>query len=113
VTVKIAAALRTRELLRRPARVPRGNASMRGALAAAEDIYGAACRGARTSWLRDVVLRSPALISTATCYATITLTAAMMATLPPRLGNSTGGRDNSRRRDDYQAHSTEAADGRG
>ena len=37
---------------------------------------------ARTSWLRDVALRNPALIPAATCYAAITLTAAILARLP-------------------------------
>ena len=94
--VQVAAPRRTRDLLRRLARVRRGNASMRAALAADE----AAPRGAaRTSWLRDVALRNPALIPAATCYVVITLTAAILARLPQRPGR-TWGRDDSSRQDD-------------
>ena len=110
VSARIAAPRRVRDLLRSLVRMRRGNASMRAALAAAGSTYGAGRGAARTSWLRDVALRDPALIPAATCYAAITLTAAVLARFPQRPG--TWGRDDSSRQDDYDAGSMEAADGR-
>ena len=107
VSAQIAAPRRTRDLLRRIVRVRRGNASMRATLAA----QGAARPTARTSWLRDVAMRDPTLIPAATCYAAITLTASILAKLPQRRG--LWGRDDSSRKDDYQADHMEAADGPG
>ena len=108
VSVRIAAPRRTRDLLRRLTRVRRGNAGMRATLPGRRGVRG----GARTSWLRDVTLRNPALIPAATCYAGITLTAAILARLPQRPGD-TWGRDDSSRQDGYRVSGGEAADGRG
>jgi glycosyltransferase involved in cell wall biosynthesis len=99
VTTRVAAPRRTRDLLRRLTRVRRGNAGMRATLPGTRG-------GARTSWLRDVALRNPALIPAATCYAGITLTAAILARLPQRPGGTWG-------RDDSSRQEGEAADGRG
>jgi glycosyltransferase involved in cell wall biosynthesis len=107
VNVRIAAPQRTRDLLRRLVRVRRGNASMRATLAAEGGARGAGRRGRRTSWLRDVALRNPALIPAATCYAGITLTASILARLPQRPGHQWGRDDSSR-----QDGGTGAADGR-
>lgn len=107
VSARIAAPRRTRDLLRRLVRVRHGNASMRAALAADGGVRPAA----RTSWLRDVALRSPALIPAAICYAAITVTASVLARLPHQFGGAWG-RDDSSRQDDHQASEMEAADGR-
>jgi len=110
VTVQVSAPRRTRDLVRRLARVRRGNASMRAALAADGGARGAARRGARLSWLRDVALRNPTLIPAATCYAAITFTASVLAMLPQRTADAWG-RDDSSRRDDYQVSGRATADG--
>jgi glycosyltransferase involved in cell wall biosynthesis len=101
VSSQIAAPRRTRDLLRRLVRIRRGNASMRVALAASGDIRDTGRRTARTSWLRDIVLRDPALIPAAACHAAITIAAAIIAQFPPRPG-AAWGRDDSSRQDDYQ-----------
>ena len=110
VCSRIAAPRRTRDLLRRLVRIRRGNASMRAALAASGDIRDTGRRGARTSWLRDVALRDPALIPAAACYAAITITAAIIARFPQRPG-AAWGRDDSSRQDDYQTGGVRASDG--
>ena len=82
VSARVAAPRRVRDLLRSLVRMRRGNASMRAALAAAGSTYGAGRGAARTSWLRDVALRDPALIPAATCYAAITCRHSRNSALP-------------------------------
>jgi glycosyltransferase involved in cell wall biosynthesis len=94
----VATPRRVGDLLRRLARVRRGNASLRAALAADENFHGEARSVARTSWLRDVALRNPTLIPAAVCYVAITLTAAALARLPQQ-PHGAWGRDNSSRQD--------------
>jgi glycosyltransferase involved in cell wall biosynthesis len=106
VSAVVTAPQRTRDLLRRLARVRRGNASMRAA-------SGGRARSAdRTSWMRDVALRNPALVPAAVCYAAITATASVLAKLPGRSGNMWG-HDVSSRQDDRQGRPMEASDGQG
>jgi glycosyltransferase involved in cell wall biosynthesis len=112
VSTLIAAPRRTRDLLRRLVRVRRANASLRAALAADRDTQGAGGRTAHTSWLRDVVLRDPSLIPAATCYATISLTSAILARLPQRRRDAWG-RDDSSRQDDHRTDGMSVANGRG
>ncbi len=86
VTVTVAAPRRTRDLLRRLARVRAGNAALRAALPGVRPAD-------RWSWLRDVVLPRPWLAPAAACYVAITLAAATAARRP-----TTGwGRDDSTR----------------
>jgi glycosyltransferase involved in cell wall biosynthesis len=99
VSAQVTAPRRTRDLLRRLVRVRRGNASMRAALPIGTGPRGAGRHAARTSWLHDVALRKPTLIPAATCYAAITLTAAILARLPRRPGNAWGRDDSSRQTD--------------
>jgi glycosyltransferase involved in cell wall biosynthesis len=106
VSARVAAPRRTLDLLRRLARVRRGNASMRAAPAAGGGARGEVRRAARMSWLRDVALPNPALIPAATCYAAITVTASVLARLPQRPVGAWG-RDNSSRQDDPPAGRTE------
>jgi glycosyltransferase involved in cell wall biosynthesis len=103
VSAWVTAPRRTRDLLRRLVRVRRGNASMRAALAAGSGTRSASRRSARTSWLHDVALRNPALIPAATCYAAITLTAAVLAKLPQRPGDAWGHDDSSRQNSEIGA----------
>jgi Glycosyl transferase family 2 len=103
VSARVTAPRRTRDLIRRLVRVRRGNASMRAALAIGSGPNGAGRPAARTSWLRDVALRQPNLIPAATCYAAITLTAAVLARLPRRPGNAWGRDDSSRQNTDSGA----------
>jgi glycosyltransferase involved in cell wall biosynthesis len=106
VSAVVTAPQRTRDLLRRLARVRRGNASMRAA-------SGGRARSAdRRSWMRDVALRNPALVPAAVCYAAITATASVLAKLPGRSGNMWG-HDVSSRQDDRQGRPMEASDGQG
>jgi glycosyltransferase involved in cell wall biosynthesis len=112
VSARIATPLRTGDLLRRLARVRRGNASMRAARAAGPDSQGEVRGAARTSWLRDVALRHPSLAPAAACYAMITVTAAILAKLPQKQGDAWG-RDDSSRQDEQQTGHMETADGRG
>src|SRR5690606_19027416 len=71
---------RTRDLVRRLARVRAGNAALRARAASAPATSGPAPRAAaRLSWLRDVVLPRPWLAPAAVCYVAITLTAALLA----------------------------------
>jgi glycosyltransferase involved in cell wall biosynthesis len=112
VSSRISAPRRTRDLLRRLARVRRGNASMRAALPATSDLHGgAARRRARTSWLRDVVLRDPTLVPAAICYAAITIIASALARLPQQPG-AAWGRDDSSRSNDYQSSTMGVTDDR-
>jgi hypothetical protein len=131
VSSRIAAPRRTADLLRRQIRVRRGNAGLRAQAASSGTASGseasaraasggiqasgggeASVRGAaRTSWLRDVALREPALLPAAACYAGITLLAAGLARLPAQPGGSWG-RDNSSRAADHQPGPAEALDGR-
>ena len=77
VSTTIASPRSTRDLVYRLARVRRGNMSMRRLQSGATDIR-ASHRG-RTSWLFDVVLRSPTLIPAGVCYVFITIMAAILA----------------------------------
>jgi glycosyltransferase involved in cell wall biosynthesis len=114
VSSRIAAPRRTSDLVRRLARVRRGNAALRAhaAAAGAAGAQAPAVRGAaRSSWLRDVALRNPALLPAAACYAGITLLAAARARLPgPQAG--AWGRDDSSRAADQEHGTAEALDGR-
>lgn len=65
----------TRALVRRLARVRRGNAAMRRAGVAAQGVRGAD----RSSWLRDVVVRRPWLVPAAAVYVVLTLAAERLA----------------------------------
>jgi glycosyltransferase involved in cell wall biosynthesis len=69
VTSRVATPLRTRDLVRRLARVRAGNSTMRTTAPGVR-------RSARSSWLRDVVLPRPWLAPAAACYVAITLVAA-------------------------------------
>ena len=111
-SARIVAPRRTRDLVRRLARVRRANASVRAVLAPEEGAHNGVRRAARTSWLRDVVLRNPTLIPAAACYAAISITASILARLPQRPGDGWG-RDDSSRHDDNPASGMEAADGGG
>jgi glycosyltransferase involved in cell wall biosynthesis len=86
-TSRVATPLRTRDLIRRLARVRAGNAAMRGA---SPGVRGSA----RSSWLRDVVLPRPWLAPAAVCYVAITLLAAVKAR---RQSPASWGRDASTR----------------
>jgi hypothetical protein len=123
VSSRIAAPRRTADLVRRLTRVRRGNASLRAGSAqagagsaqagpAAQAGSGARVRrAARTSWLRDVALRNPALLPAAACYAGITILAASLARLPWQPGGGWA-RDDSSRVADHQPGVVGAADGR-
>ena len=114
VSSRIAAPRRTIDLVRRLARVRRGNAALRthAADAGAAGAQAPAVRGAaRSSWLRDVALRNPALLPAAACYAGITLLAAALARLPAQ-DAGTWGRDDSSRAVDQEHGTAEALDGR-
>lgn len=93
VTAVIATPRRTRDLIRRLARVRAGNTAMRAAM-------GAGVRAAaRSSWLRDVILPRPWLAPAGACYAVLMLTAALLARRQAtRSGIGAGwGRDESSR----------------
>ncbi len=80
VSSVVATPRRTRDLVRRLARVRAGNAALRARAASAPATSGPAPRAAaRLSWLRDVVLPRPWLAPAAVCYVAITLTAALLA----------------------------------
>jgi glycosyltransferase involved in cell wall biosynthesis len=108
---RVVAPRRTHDLVRRLVRVRRGNASMRAALADGRPADVSRGR-ARSSWLRDVVLRKPTLIPAAVVYATITVIAAVAARRPEQPG-VIWERDNSSRLTDGETATVEAADGRG
>lgn len=109
VSSRVAVPRRTSALVRRLVRVRRGNAALRAQAAVA----GAGVRGtARTSWLRDVALRDPALLPAAACYAGITLLAAGLARLPAQPAGAWGF-DNSSRSGDQQPGKAEVFDERG
>jgi glycosyltransferase involved in cell wall biosynthesis len=74
----VATPRRTRDLVRRLARVRAGNAAMRAA-AVTGDMPSGVRRAANTSWLRDVVLPRPWLLPAAACYVGIILAAAVTA----------------------------------
>jgi glycosyltransferase involved in cell wall biosynthesis len=89
VVARIATPRRTRDLVRRLARVRAGNAAMRTASAGVRP-------AARSSWLRDVVLPRPWLAPAAACY--VALTAAAVMTARRGAGHDTlWGRDDSSR----------------
>jgi len=102
VASTVAAPRRTRELIRRLARVRAGNAVMRAAAASGETGAGVR-RSVRSSWLRDVVLPRPWLAPAAACYVTITLVAAAAARRQIRSGTTEWGHDASTRRPVTQA----------
>ncbi len=108
VSSRIAAPRRTADLVRRLVRVRRGNTALRARAGGAK---GRVRGAARTSWLRDVALRNPALLPAAACYATITLLAAVLARRQVEAA-SAWGRDNSSRVGDHQPGNAEALDGR-
>lgn len=112
VTARVVVPRHTSDLLRRLARVRRGNARLRAARGADSDSQGKVRGAARTSWLRDVALRNPSLAPAAACYVAITITAAILAKLPQKPGAGWG-RDESSRHDEHQAGQMETADGRG
>jgi glycosyltransferase involved in cell wall biosynthesis len=89
VSARVAVPWRTRDLLRRLVRVRRGNASLRAA-SSNRGTPGQIRGTAYTSWLRDVVLRNPALVPAAACYAAITVAAAVLARFPRLLGDAWG-----------------------
>jgi glycosyltransferase involved in cell wall biosynthesis len=88
VAADVATPLRTRDLVRRLARVRAGNAALRAASTGVRP-------AARTSWLRDVVLRRPWLAPAAVCYVSLTLAAALLARQRSRA--TSWGRDESGR----------------
>jgi glycosyltransferase involved in cell wall biosynthesis len=96
VPAVVATPRRTRDLVRRLARVRGGNAEMRSA--AARGQLGAAVRPAnRFAWLKDVAVRRPWLVPAAVCYVVITLYAALLA----RTGRDRGwARDDSSRQEE-------------
>ncbi len=86
----VATPLRTADLVRRLGRVRAGNAAMRAS--------GSTVRRAdRWSWLRDVVVRRPALIPHAVCYVALTATAALLGRRARRDGTVRWDRDDSSR----------------
>lgn len=93
VAARIATPRRTRDLVRRLARVRSGNASIRGASAGVR-------RADRSSWLRDVVLPRPWLVPAGICYAAITVLAAAKARRSPASGGAWG-RDESSREESH------------
>jgi len=95
-TSRVAAPLRTRDLIHRLARVRAGNATMRAASTGGQAPSGVR-RSARLSWLRDVVVPRPWLAPAATCYVAITLTAVLQARWRARRGTAGWGRDSSTR----------------
>lgn len=92
----VATPRRTRDLVGRLARVRAGNAAMRAAAAAGEAPSGVR-RSARSSWLRDVVLRRPWLAPAGACYAALVLTAELSARRQRRQGVRWGHDESSRR----------------
>jgi glycosyltransferase involved in cell wall biosynthesis len=93
---RVATPLRTRDLVRRLARVRAGNAAMRAAAAMGQAPSGVR-RSARSSWLRDVVVPRPWLAPAAACYVGLIL-AAELAARRDRGDTITWGRDESTRR---------------
>lgn len=92
VEAEVATPLRTRDLVRRLARVRAGNAALRATGAGtATNVRPAA----RLSWLRDVVLPRPWLAPAAAGYVGLTVTAALLARRRSRAGR--WGRDQSSR----------------
>jgi glycosyltransferase involved in cell wall biosynthesis len=88
VSAAVETPLRTRDLVRRLARVRAGNAALR--------VGSTGVRPAsRLAWLRHVVLRQPRLAPAAACYVALTLTAALLARRRSRAGH--WGRDESSR----------------
>lgn len=111
VATVVAAPRRTTDLVRRLARVRRGNASLRAALPARRDSRGAGRRRGRMSWLTDVVLRDPVLAPAALWYVTITLVAVILAKRSPQ--GTAWGRDNSTRQDVHGAGRRQLTAGHG
>lgn len=95
VSSVVATPRRTRDLVRRLARVRAGNAALRARAGSAEAAGPAPRASARLSWLRDVVLPRPWLAPAAVCYVAITLAAALLARR--YLRNPAWGRDESTR----------------
>lgn len=111
VSTEVAAPRSTRDLVRRLARVRRANAGIRAALPSRSDFHGGGRRRARMSWLRDVVLRNPALIPAAVCYVGLTLAASIVARRQQQAGVQWA-RDDSSRRDVSQQGNMEATRGK-
>jgi glycosyltransferase involved in cell wall biosynthesis len=93
---RVATPRRTRDLVRRLARVRAGNAAMRTAAAHGDAPTGVR-RSARSSWLRDVVLPQPWLAPAAACYVGL-IVAAELTARRGRGGAISWGRDESTRR---------------
>jgi glycosyltransferase involved in cell wall biosynthesis len=89
VASRIATPRRTRDLVRRLARVRSGNAAIRGSATGVRQAN-------RSSWLRDVVLPRPWLAPAGICYAAITVLAAAKSRRSPASG-AQWGRDESSR----------------
>lgn len=95
VSTVVATPRRTRDLVRRLARVRAGNAALR--TAAAAGAAPARVRQAdRLSWLRDVVLHRPWLIPAGACYAGVVLAAELAARRTGRAGERWGRDESSR-----------------
>jgi glycosyltransferase involved in cell wall biosynthesis len=95
VASRIATPRRTRDLIRRLARVRSGNASIRGEATGVR-------RADRSSWLRDVVLPRPWLAPAGICYAAITVLAAAKARRSPATGAQWGRDESSREESDVR-----------
>jgi glycosyltransferase involved in cell wall biosynthesis len=100
VAAAVAAPRRTRDLVRRLARVRAGNAALRARAAGSPggdptrpDGTAGVRPASRLAWLRHVVLPRPWLAPAAACYVGLTLAAALLARQRP----STWGRDESSR----------------
>ncbi|MDO3704288.1 glycosyltransferase family 2 protein [Micromonospora sp. C28SCA-DRY-2] len=89
-TVRVAAPMRTGDLIRRLVRVRAGNAALRDSLPGVR-------RSRRSSWLTDVVLRAPRLSPAAVCYVVITLLAERGARRAARTGRVAWAHDRSSR----------------
>jgi glycosyltransferase involved in cell wall biosynthesis len=88
VSAAVETPLRTRDLVRRLARVRAGNAALRASRSGVRS-------ASRLAWLRAVVLRRPWLAPAAVCYVAITVTAALLARQRSRAAS--WGRDESSR----------------
>jgi glycosyltransferase involved in cell wall biosynthesis len=103
----VATPRRTRDLVRRLARVRAGNAALRAAGAGGAVPTGVR-RAANTSWLRDVVMRRPWLAPAAACYVAIILSAEIVARRSGRRGVGWG-HDQSSRTDSRSRQVEQAA----
>jgi glycosyltransferase involved in cell wall biosynthesis len=83
VEVVVQAPWTTRELVRRLARVRRGNAQLRAAYTAGRFGSGSVRPANRVAWFKDVVLPEPRLAPSAACYLVVTLASAFLARRRP------------------------------